>query len=489
MICSNPTHNKHTPRNMTEIGSNRVREIFVSAVRLSGTEREQFLQNACGDDSGLRADVERLLAHDSDASENGFLEGAPRLEGSLESGQRVDSFEVRKLIGEGGMGEVYLAEQTEPVRRNVALKLIKLGMDSKSVLARFEIERQALAMMNHPGIAKIYDAGTTDRGQPYFAMEHIEGLSITRFCDTSRATTNERISLFLDVCDAIQHAHQKGVVHRDLKPPNILVTGKGASRLPKVIDFGLARAIEGPLSHGTAVTERGQLLGTPEYMSPEQLSGVPEDIDTRTDVYSLGVVLYELLAGTCPFPNLRDKSSDEMRRRIREVDPVRPSIRVATSGNEVKTIARLRRTQARKLASCLRGELDWITMKAIEKDRDRRYQTVAELIADLRRFQNGEPVAAGPPSTAYRVRKFVRRHRTVVAAAILVAASIVAALIATTLALFEARDSKDKAEHNAREAQRNLNNFQLFSHSDPPGSRRRRRTIALPAVARQTRCD
>jgi non-specific serine/threonine protein kinase/serine/threonine-protein kinase len=326
---------------------------------------------------------------------------------------RVGPYRILQKIGEGGMGEVYEAEQEAPVRRKVALKIIKWGMDTKKVVARFEAERQALAMMNHPNIAKVFDAGATDRGRPYFVMEFIKGVPITEHCDRQRLTNQERLELFAHVCEGVQHAHQKAVIHRDIKPANILVAIEGGNPVPKIIDFGVAKATEQRLTERTLFTELGQLVGTPEYMSPEQAEMTVQDIDTRTDVYSLGVVLYELLVGALPFEprELREAGFDEIRRRIREVEPSKPSAKVSTLGDASTESANNRRTNPSGLAKQLRGDLDWITLKAMEKERGRRYGSPAELVADIERHLTSQPVLAGPPSAAYRARKFVRRHR------------------------------------------------------------------------------
>jgi non-specific serine/threonine protein kinase/serine/threonine-protein kinase len=365
------------------------------------------------------------------------------------------------------MGEVYLAEQTEPIHRQVALKVIKAGLDTKQVVARFEAERQALALMDHPGIAKVFDAGETPRGLPYFAMEYVKGEPINAYCDRHRLDTPRRLDLFARVCDAVQHAHQKGIIHRDLKPSNVLVGVVGEQPQPKVIDFGVAKATAQRLTEKTMFTEMGVLIGTPEYMSPEQAEMTGLDVDTRTDVYALGAMLYELLTGALPFESkeLRSMGYDEIRRRIREVDPPRPSTRVRTLGARSEEAAKSRRTDSGRLVSRLRGDLDWIVMKAMEKDRTRRYGSPGELAADLARHLRHEPVSAGPPGAAYRAGKFVRRHRFGVAAAGLAIAGLAAFAIVMAIQARTIARERDRAER--------VSEFlvELFRVSDPSQAR------------------
>ena len=334
------------------------------------------------------------------------------------SGGTIGPYRILERLGEGGMGEVWLAEQTRPVRRQVALKVIKAGMDTAQVVARFEAERQALALMDHPAIAKVFDAGATDLGRPYFVMEKVRGESLTAYCDRERLTIPQRLELFLHVCEGVQHAHQKGIIHRDLKPSNILVTAQDDRVVPKIIDFGVAKAISQPLTEHTLYTSVAGFVGTPEYMSPEQAEAGGIDIDTRTDVYALGVILYELLTGVLPFDRhtLKDKSIDEIRRTIRESDPLRPSTRITQLAAASTDVARIRGAEPSRLRSLLRGDLDWITMKALEKDRTRRYGSASDFAADISRHLANQPVLAGPPSAVYRSRKFVQRHRFGVAA-------------------------------------------------------------------------
>ena len=382
--------------------------------------------------------------------------------------QRIGPYHLRERIGEGGMGEVWLAEQETPVRRQVAIKLIKVGMDTKQVVARFEAERQALALMDHPSVSKVFDAGSTAEGRPFFVMEHVSGLPITEHADRHRLTTLERIALFLPVCEAVQHAHHKGILHRDLKPSNVLVTQVDGVALPKVIDFGVAKALLRPLTDKSLHTEVGAFLGTPEYMSPEQADLTERDVDTRTDVYGLGVLFYELLVGTLPFDAgaLREGGSEALRRMIREVEPPKPSTRLGTLGGEKPSqAAERRRVDVPTLRRQLRGELDWIAMKALEKERDRRYGSPAELAADLRRYLAHEPVLAGPPSAAYRTRKFVRRHRFGVGAAVIGVAALVAFAVTTTV-------QSARIAREARAKQR-VSQFltEIFTVSDPSAAR------------------
>jgi serine/threonine protein kinase/Tfp pilus assembly protein PilF len=363
-------------------------------------------------------------------------------------GGQIDRYKLLSILGEGGMGIVYLAEQEHPVKRQVALKVIKPGMDSKRVLARFDAEQQALALMEHPHVARVHDAGSTPSGRPYFVMEYVKGVPITEYCDRHRLTIEERLRLFLHVCEAVQHAHQKGIIHRDIKPSNILVTIEDEEAVPKVIDFGVARAISQPLTERTLYTEQGQLVGTPEYMSPEQADLNNQDIDTRTDVYSLGVVLYQLVAGVLPFDphTLREHGIDGARKVICEQDPQTPSTRLnRTSVEDSTKSAQLRRTNLRQLQRRLRGDLDWITLKAMEKDRARRYAYAGELAADIRRHLDHEAVTAGRPSLAYKARKFVRRNRALVSGFAAVLAVLLAGIIVSLAFAVRA----ERARHEA----------------------------------------
>jgi serine/threonine protein kinase/tetratricopeptide (TPR) repeat protein len=369
--------------------------------------------------------------------------------------QSIGPYRLLEPIGEGGMGEVWLAEQAKPVRRKVALKIIKAGMDTAQVVARFEAERQALALMDHPAIARVFEAGATAEGRPYFAMEYVRGESITAYCVRHGLTIRERIGLFLQTCDGVQHAHQKGIIHRDLKPSNVLVTLQDDRPVPKIIDFGVAKATTQPLTDRTLHTELGTFLGTPEYMSPEQAEMGGLDVDTRTDVYSLGAIFYELLTGVMPFDSktLREKGLDDLRRTLREVDPPRPSTRVTNAAASARDQPATRVSPA-QLASDLKGDLDWITMKALEKDRTRRYGSASDLAADLRRHLENQPVLAGPPSTMYRVRKFVRRNRGGVAAAVILVVllagfGVTMAVQARRLTIERDRASREEASARA----------------------------------------
>lgn len=403
------------------------KDIFLQAVAIqSSNERLAFLARACADDSGLRNQVDRLIdAHERQESlldraapalsAAGFAPTVSKVDRE-QPGSVIGPYRIREQIGEGGMGVVYVAEQEKPLRRKVALKVIKPGMDSKSVLARFDAERNALALMNHPNIAKVLDAGTTDLGHPFFVMELIQGTPITEYCDHEKLSIAQRLELFTQICNAVQHAHQKGVIHRDLKPTNILITEIDGKAVPKVIDFGVVKALGANLTDRTIYTNFQSLVGTPLYMSPEQaqLSGV--DVDTRSDVYSLGILLYELLTGTTPLDpqELRAAAQDEVLRRIRETDSPRPSNRISSLGATSSQVSEHRGTQPEKLGRQVRGDLDWIVMKSLEKDRNRRYKTADALAADIGRHLASEPVEARPPSPAYRLSRFYQRNKVAV---------------------------------------------------------------------------
>jgi serine/threonine protein kinase/Flp pilus assembly protein TadD len=412
--------------------------IFAAALRKSSAaERDAYLDQACAGNIQLRHDVEGLLrAHER---AGGILEVSPLGTDGMEQtraasegvGATIGSYKLLEQIGGGGMGVVYMAEQLRPVRRKVALKIIKPGMDSAQIIARFEAERQALTMMDHPNIAKVLDAGTTDAGRPYFVMELVKGIPVTDYCDQARLNMRQRLELFINVCNAVQHAHQKGVIHRDLKPSNVLVTLHDDKPVPKVIDFGIAKAAGQLLTDKTLFTNYAQMLGTPLYMSPEQAQISGLDVDTRSDVYALGVLLYELLTGTTPFDKqrLREAAYDEMRRIIREEDPPKPSTRLSTMGQKLTLVSQQRRTDIKHLGQLVRGELDWIVMKALEKDRTCRYETATGLARDVGRYLNDEPVQACPPSATYKLRKFARRHKGPMATAALLLACVMAGIV------------------------------------------------------------
>jgi eukaryotic-like serine/threonine-protein kinase len=435
--------------------SNREEEIFEAASKLPEGDRDAYLDNACGGDPDLRARVTGLLkAH---AAAGSFMQ-APAGPGRKtvmvaplpdeKPGDKIGRYKLLQQIGEGGCGVVYMAEQEEPVRRRVALKVIKLGMDTKSVIARFEAERQALAMMDHPNIAKVLDAGATETGRPFFVMELVRGIKITDYCDQNKLSTLERLGLFTQVCNAIQHAHQKGIIHRDIKPSNILVTLHDGVPVPKVIDFGIAKATQGRLTDQTLFTAFEQFIGTPAYMSPEQAEMSGLDIDTRSDIYALGVLLYELLTGAPPFDpkELLQAGLDELRRTIREKEPAKPSTRLSTMLDaDLTAVAQRRHSEPPKLIHALRGDLDWIVMKSLEKDRTRRYETANGLAMDIQRYLTNEPIVARPPSTLYRFQKLVRRNRTMFATVGAGAAALVIGLILSSYLFVQDRIALKRA--------------------------------------------
>jgi serine/threonine protein kinase/tetratricopeptide (TPR) repeat protein len=464
---------------VSERTEDRVKEIFEAASELEGASREDFLRESCGGSPTIRARVEALLA----ASEKGdsFLTDTShvvvgRAADAADSetvGAILGHYRLVERVGEGGFGSVFLAEQMEPVRRRVALKIVKLGMDTRAVVARFEQERDALALMDHPNIARVFDAGVTPTGRPYFVMEFVEGEPITNYCDHRKLGIDARIELFRQVCDAVQHSHIKGIVHRDIKPGNVLVRAQEGRAVAKVIDFGIAKAIDRTMSMGgappgagapgdapagTAAGDRHLFLGTPDYMSPEQASG-SRDIDTRTDVYSLGVLLYELLAGAPPFDPelLRSAGYAEVRRLICEVEPPRPSDRVARLGGRRAEAAVNRATDPARLQSQLKGDLDWIVLRAIAKEPPRRYGSAEALASDLERHESGNPVEAAPPSASYRLRKLVIRHRGAILAGAVVFLALAGGTVGTGLGLFEATTARDSAEKQAEVAMATVN--------------------------------
>jgi eukaryotic-like serine/threonine-protein kinase len=387
---------------------------------------------------------------------------------------QIGPYRLLQMIGEGGMGEVWLAEQRTTIRRSVALKLIKSGMDTKTVVARFESERQALALMDHPNIAQVYDAGSTPDGRPYFVMEYVPGLSITEYCDKHRLSMQERLELFQQVCEGVQHAHQKAIIHRDLKPSNILIVEQDNKPAPKIIDFGLAKAMAQRLTEKTMFTEVGALVGTPEYMSPEQADLCEQNIDTRTDVYSLGVILYELLVGALPFDakSLRAAGLEAILRVIREVEPPKPSTKVRSLGDASAATAEKRREEPRSFARHLQGELDWITLKALEKDRTRRYGTASELSADIARYLRNEPVMAGPATAGYHIRKYAARHWFGLGAAACLALLVIGFVITQAAELHRIRLERDRANRERDRANR-ITDFmtRMFKVSDPSEAR------------------
>ncbi len=441
------------PRPPSVARATKAEATFNSALARPAEQRAAFVAEACAGDSALDAEVQALLAAHDGAG--GFMTDdvplSPEIEEQLarlkpeEAGESIGPYKLREQIGEGGFGTVWVADQERPVRRRVALKIIKLGMDTKEVIARFEQERQALAMMDHPNIAKVLDAGATQYGRPFFVMELVRGVRITDYCDDQQLSTVERIGLFITVCQAVQHAHQKGIIHRDLKPSNILVTINDGEAVPKVIDFGVAKATQGRLTDATVYTQFQQMIGTPLYMSPEQAELTSLDIDTRSDIYALGVLLYELLTGHTPIEQdtMARVGMDEMRRMIREVDPPRPSMRVKTlDGAELTTAAKRRHTDPARLPGALRGDIDWIVMKCLEKDRKRRYDTANGLALDLQRHLKNEVVVARPPTAGYLLSKLIKRNKSAVAAA---SAVVLALIVGFAVAVWQAKRAQNEA--------------------------------------------
>ena len=460
------------------------RSVFLKALEIaSAEERAAWLNETCGTKTPLRDRIEALLRQHDQA--DGFLEKPvdPQLgasdfmaetsvglgngeQPSLEQRSRsqpeiIGPYKLLQKIGEGGMGTVWMAEQEQPVRRRVAFKLIKAGVNNKEIIARFEAERQALAMMNHHNIARIFDAGTTEDGVPFFAMELVQGIGINEYCDRNKLTPKERLELFVPVCKAIQHAHQKGIIHRDLKPSNVLVQMSDGKPIAKVIDFGLAKALQHQikLTDKTMFIQFGQVMGTPQYMSPEQATLDAMNTDTRTDVYSLGVILYELLTGSTPInrATIRDNTVLQVLELIRDKEPPSPSNRLSTSGDALKTISEFRQIQPGRLQQILRGELDWIVMKAIEKDPTRRYETANDLREDINHFLHGKIVTARPPSAGYKISKFVRKHKGFVAGSVTVLALLIAGIAGTSIGLFRAEQARVVSEQKTVEVTKEKN--------------------------------
>jgi len=477
--------------------------LFAEALAKSPEERAIFLEQACAGQPELRAAIEALLAA-HEKSENVLDKPLADLAPTLDSDRERHSskhfpepaatadfrrdpvkgaviagrYTLQEKIGEGGMGEVWVARQTEPVKRNVALKLIKTGMDSRAVIQRFEQERQALAIMDHPNIAQVLDGGMTATGQPFFVMELVNGLPLTTFCDQAKLNPRERLELFVPICQAVQHAHHKGIVHRDLKPANILVTMIDGKPVPKVIDFGVAKATTGKLTDESMATQFGAVVGTLEYMSPEQAGFSGEDIDTRADIYSLGVILYELLTGLRPIDSqrLRKAALTEMVRIIREEEPSRPSTRLSTN-ESLPSAAAMRHIEPKKLMALLRGDLDWVVMKCLEKQRERRYETANGLARDIQRYLDGEAVEACPPSIRYRLGKFLRRNKGPVLAASLLLLSLVGGIIGTSIGMNWALRSAEAERKANLESQRRQGQVErgsqilasVFADLDPRG--------------------
>lgn len=429
--------------------------VFVAALELpSAAEREAYLQDACGGQPELLVRLRALLAAHERAQ--GPLDHRPALLGATvdeapreRPGVMIGPFKLMEEIGAGGFGLVFVAEQQQPVRRKVAIKVIKPGMDTREVVARFEAERQALALMDHPNIARVYEGGATPSGRPYFVMELVRGVPITEFCDQNQLSVRERLALFIHVCQAVQHAHQKGIIHRDLKPSNIMVSMHDATPVVKVIDFGVAKAVGQQLTEKTVYTRFTQMIGTPQYMSPEQAGMSGLDVDTRTDIYALGVLLYELLTGTTPFEKerLRTASYEEIRRIIREEEPPRPSTRFSTLGAIASTVSASRKSDPHRLGQMIRGELDWIVMKALDKDRNRRYESASALAADVQRYLDDEPVQACPPSAWYRLRKFARRKKAVFTTVSVIVMALLVAVTTLAVSAVLVRQTNQQMEH------------------------------------------
>src|SRR5438105_14016141 len=445
--------------------STEARELFRHAGGEVPPEKwERYVAEAAAGDAELQRLVEHLLQVHREAGSflaqpavaNGATIDQPATE---RPGTVLGPYKLLQELGEGGMGVVWMAEQTQPVQRKVALKVIKAGMDSRQVIARFEAERQALALMDHVNIARVFDAGATQAGRPYFVMELVHGVPITKYCDDNHLTPRQRLELFVPVCQAIQHAHQKGIIHRDVKPSNVMITLYDGKPVPKVIDFGVAKATEQRLTERTLFTQYGTMVGTLEYMSPEQAEMSALGVDTRSDIYSLGVLLYELLTGSTPLSHkrVREAAYGEVLRMIKEEEPPRPSTRLSDSGEALASISAQRHMEPTKLTKLVRGELDWIVMKTLEKDRNRRYETANDLAADVQHYLHDEPVQACPPSALYRFRKFARRHKGALGTAALVLAALVLVVVGASWGWLHATLATEEAEYarnNEREARK-----------------------------------
>jgi eukaryotic-like serine/threonine-protein kinase len=424
----------------------KIKDLFGAALERTPTARAAFLREACGDDASLREEVRSLLeAHDS---AGGLLERSRDLPLPCSTTPSIGPYRLLEKIGEGGMGQVWLAEQSAPIQRRVALKLIRWGRYDNSLIHRFQAERQSLAVMDHPSIARVFDAGATPEGQPYFVMEYVPGVPITDYCDQKKLKVRDRLELFIKVCEGVQHAHQKAIIHRDLKPANILVSEVDGKPVPRIIDFGLAKALDAEAEGRSLYTQAGALVGTPGYMSPEQCDPATQDVDTRTDVYSLGVLLYVLLTGEPPFDarELKKKPFHEMLRLLREQDPPRPSTKISSASPETVSA---RGMEPKQLVNQVRGDLDWITMKAVEKDRTRRYGSPSDLAADLSRYLENEPITARPASVSYRLQKYIRRHRYSVAVATVFVALLISFAVMQNIELHRIKRERDREDRIA----------------------------------------
>src|SRR6266702_1275220 len=445
----------------------RIKEIVGAALEREPNERDAFLEEACSENQWLRAEVTSLLAACVEADVLFEPQWKANLIDGGRNSQTIGPYRLIRELGVGGMGQVWLAEQMESVRRRIALKLIKSGMFDAAIVQRFQAERQSLALMDHPAVAKVFDAGATEKGQPYFAMEYVDGLAITDYCDQRKLGIRERLQLFIKVCEGVQHAHQKAIIHRDLKPSNILVVEVDGRPMPRIIDFGLAKPTSPTVTREALFTQVGVFLGTPGYMSPEQADPNVEDVDTRTDVYSLGVILYEMLTGILPFDSTEWKKQrlNEVLRQLRETDPLRPSAKVSTNRDKLAARAEARGTLPRQLVNLLRGDLDWITLKALEKERERRYGTASELATDIERHLENRAVMARRASTAYRLAKYARRNRVSLAAVAGVFAVLLAFVITQTIQLRRITRERDRADR--------ITDFMtnMFEVSDPSEAR------------------